>query len=981
METLEIEFHGNGQSKISSHSLVCAILNNYRKLFIARGEFSFVTITKREIAMQQLLNLGFERKRAEVLLLGVSTSIKRDSDDFFSSDWFHESNMKNYCNYDTFDILFNLKLQSITITENRLMYDRKLLVNIKEIMLFDSECNPILSLSMEPKLKLEEFSHLNNRKSNQQHQSSHKSRSSVSVSDNSTRKINKIRMLTKSNSVVVDHDIEDYNHRMSSVSKAFDIHNFLSNSFVLLFVEKDYNNNFGEGGNTLHELYSSPDTSQTSKRESDMTVSLHNVEYLISSTCILSVIKQLISAVSRVKSHYFGILQQFENQYKIKKEAASNFYKTNKTIDSFLEILLRHINKRFVHETELEERGNNKKEVVIKRDFIHLNLRLSIKSLAIILLSEQNFLAKGTIELFEFEGKDLYNYSDELHIVSTIRSIRVFDMSEFSMVHPEVIWKNREKESLQLISAKILRNSCSPEGSRFCLSLEIDGLSICFLFRFVIDVIDFLNIGLIGPISAIFKRADEQIKHSLSKAHDNDGFDDDLSSLQKSDESKVSELDVEDYFGLDSDVYNNSNVSDDDSHSFVSEPSIASTLNEFTNNHSNIPSNIKTDNADAPEGMERISEDSVSDNFNSFNFRVVFRDLSVVLPRNSNSFDLLGVKIESATMITSHVEKSWEVPLYKSVDPSDELSPDEDGTLYPLHFDILSNKLRFKKSRGESEDDRNEQWNISNHKYSTKKSLSTVVEENENEEFSDNVDQFDLESKNSKENVKTEQEKLPNKNNLPNVLRISLIAQHVNIFCSLSGPFKKNKNETDLMKSFNPNQHKLFAEIDDRKPVNYFMDRSFVASESSRNWSQQQNWNKLSLNDFNLTLIFDSTVDQTRILITDTDSFSVFNLVAAQSELYLLLAAVWFENFNELSQFPLEASAVERASEANKNMETSSKIPHPIDQIKEALSRYGSREYLRFLLNREHSFELAIVRSEIKLGFGPHLHLPYLQVR
>ena len=226
METLEIEFHGNGQSKISSHSLVCAILNNYRKLFIARGEFSFVTITKREIAMQQLLNLGFERKRAEVLLLGVSTSIKRDSDDFFSSDWFHESNMKNYCNYDTFDILFNLKLQSITITENRLMYDRKLLVNIKEIMLFDSECNPILSLSMEPKLKLEEFSHLNNRKSNQQHQSSHKSRSSVSVSDNSTRKINKIRMLTKSNSVVVDHDIEDYNHRMSSVSKAFDIHNF-----------------------------------------------------------------------------------------------------------------------------------------------------------------------------------------------------------------------------------------------------------------------------------------------------------------------------------------------------------------------------------------------------------------------------------------------------------------------------------------------------------------------------------------------------------------------------------------------------------------------------------------------------------------------------------------------------------------------------------------------------------------------------------
>ena len=75
LETLEIEFHRDGKSKISSQSLVSSILNNYKKQFVARGEFSFVTITKHEIAFQQLINLGFSEENAKKMLLAVKNSI------------------------------------------------------------------------------------------------------------------------------------------------------------------------------------------------------------------------------------------------------------------------------------------------------------------------------------------------------------------------------------------------------------------------------------------------------------------------------------------------------------------------------------------------------------------------------------------------------------------------------------------------------------------------------------------------------------------------------------------------------------------------------------------------------------------------------------------------------------------------------------------------------------------------------------------
>lgn len=352
------------------------------------------------------------------------------------------------------------------------------------------------------------------------------------------------------------------------------------------------------------------------------------------------------------------------------------------------------------------------------------------------------------------------------------------------------------------------------------------------------------------------------------------------------------------------------------------------------------------------------------------------------------------------------VPESWPMPpsetditAGKFVPEMDDIGPEEDDAEYPLHFDITSNGWRYKPTNR----------NLFQHEVNW-----------HDPHFDFDMKRFAFRSANSFWNTPLSSISKPAKvystySSFPSkefrVVRIAVDAQDVDCFVSIAGPFvyKKDKqsalnHDPKLPKSnsllVDTNEHKLFNEIAEDRPVNVFLQKG---SGHVGTWSQAQKWSRIAVNPVSAQLVFDITRIDYRLLICDSPKMSVGSLVCAQSELYLLMG-LWFDNVFDMQQYYLDPANAPANQVVELNITSTDEFLSDDDgggiasddtldfEHKENghrrsdarykskrrhkkrekpdihFSQYTSPDYVRFLQDRNILVDIVVLRAELSFG-------------
>lgn len=510
-------------------------------------------------------------------------------------------------------------------------------------------------------------------------------------------------------------------------------------SIVLKYEEKDVSEGFGQGGWDVGTLYKPFDSTLYGVRDGFVSLAARQLEVQFSTNSILQIIEQAVAAASVVRSHYI------EDNSPSAMDIAAEHARRSSLASRRHSNAVNHERRRrstvpymglFREKSTLNSSINNHLvKVYVHQYQRRLALKGDIAALTVVLSWEQHFLAQLSLYRVSCAVQDLTNLEGSRACTASVHSLSLLDLSELGALHGEVLWKHNDNLSLDAVMESIkaaekesmasavnsnnndylFRESSRRQNELFkqekariddapavislsftqsetsvslkkcqklLVNVEVDSLRVCVLYRFIMEMLGYFTDKLVVPLHACLSSLEESARR-ISVVPTPLKF----ARIDSSDESESAEEDTSD---LDF-----SSGSDDDSNSqswsgeSVSDAGEGSTLRFSRRRMEGALPMPQPDEVNIDDGPK-------FEMFTHFECLVSFTNVAATVPRNSNSRDLIGIKIGNGTMKMGMVAETFPMPGRDEAFPG--LNPVESDADSPLHFDVATNAWRYKPS-------------------------------------------------------------------------------------------------------------------------------------------------------------------------------------------------------------------------------------------------------------------------------------------
>ena len=905
VEAIQVEVYEVDIQNDSREDILKGIIASYCKFIRARGEYSYASLVKKGLCLQQLINMGISKEACDKILSDpeITNRSRTNStvDDAATRIIENYGSSTNSISGEDFKaIICRFVTTQISLNHYGLTYDSITVLNLRSLMLYDSNYLPILSFPLATSRTVD----ASNKKSSSDREK-HKHRKKEAPQK------------FKTGCGLPNHfDARSSLRDRSNMERLRKIYDETKSCLKICLVMKDKDFSFGQGGYSIRDVRTGTINNFISQPYNEGEICTGVIDFAFSSSAVVKMVEKLSYLIEQVKVHDSvsspGSFQEMSANHSLERQPSFLRIDSQNSMD-------------FIKQSQRRKfSGSPKEAFIVSKPSLLFNLSVKIGCLNCTLgASDEIFILRALISDITLEVKDLFNTFRERNSTFKLQSLQLHDLTELGSLHHEIIWIKRtgKKGSFRAehqLTAPLLIGTCRESIIRdgplssdlhfFDIKGSLCHLRVCFLYRFIIDIVNFINIHIAKPISNHFDQ------HSKNE---NSG-----EQFKKFDDDNVSEA-AEDGMGHQSDSdevssteYFESERNQAQFHLFSSR-SYISLLSEFnesspildgsrSKSSSNVPVTSPTQHT---EKQSHIPSPPVVEAA-AISFSILFEvvDLTAFGPRNSISKDTTGVNVETLILRISNEDFPWYVPEVNTESHVDA----ENNHLY---FDLNSNS-----------------WN----------------------HFSDSHDQKNDIQYDSCSNSATEAKK-------DKTLRISLIAHSARAFTSLSQPFRRSSLGGQASSKpdnfFVVGEEHLFQEICDGDLVYdiKMMSSNGLKSNSSNN---TQLWQQISGTPFNFRMVLDFTSTQVRLLFCDDAVSSVVNFHVSQSELYLIIA-IWSENVCECSQF------LESKTNDSEQPKPKVDLPHSLSELENSFDSYGSKKYCDFLANREGWFELLIVLENV----------------
>lgn len=743
------------------------------------------------------------------------------------------------------------------------------------------------------------------------------------------------------------------------------------------YVEQDVSNippmnfcSWGVGGCDLQILYDpvSPISQSLTKRDGQFVISSASVKLLLSATSIPEIVSQIVPAARSILSRWNEI-----QLFQLRRVQESAFEKTKRgSITSKImgksrsgSYASNYGNSSNVIQPPVFQRQQQRKQLAI-------SLRVNFENCDILLSNQHDIFALFSLEKTRFLLNSTEEGDEARSIWINITSLQAFDFTEAGSLHANVIWKEPSSKSMLSLHLTLGTETLT------VVSVDLKGMRFCFLYRFILEFLEFNRLFIDSMIKAINPTTE--------------GGNEDFDHLDE--ESKLYGIDSPEDSSVDGDVEDitnnhNSDSSSSDDDSTTDDSSLENVGIRTIRSGKSFPDySIDSQSLQTPRRVLRFSVKSTIapnnevegvDNVNDFNsthkkpsqnmkWSINFEDLTIICPRNSFSSDIVAFRISKGFVENREEVSTWNLP---------EGSLKAPGKNVPLYFDVKTNSWQFStlpsrdsffgssstSSFSLNNSELGEFWDVPNHVNkgggSERGNSSEVVDEEDDEQFFDAIEESGGKQNNS---LKSTVEAVNTSSNVDAIYRISSALSSVSVFISISNLSSALDQSLDDRKR--------------RKKIGEVQDNGFVYKETSDKRKKETNfprWKKVSLEDFNMMLVVDFLKDdRVRTLLSDTEEMSCLDLKLSMADLYLI-ESIYFDNYFEPPIFfRSNFGDEEKGFQRNETQFPTDKRPQEQKReggrpLHETMPLYGTKAYLDALFNIKPEFNFVVARADLRL--------------
>jgi hypothetical protein len=758
-------------------------------------------------------------------------------------------------------------------------------------------------------------------------------------------------------------------------------------AFSMLYTEQHQSYGFGEGGEGVNSLYTPmkygveggsdpPATTASSSREGRLIVKVRCVSCLLSSTDIPLLIAEAMPAYHRVRGHIINAA----------KRTRHSSIDTNQPLDTPF-----YSNARTAPDCPIPTR--TPVSVPCDQDgtesAVQTSVYLSLSHLDVALTTDEHLLARLYLDTIEMDLASIPVFSTNrsqlspsgserggLSLRASVQALKLFDLTHAGSLHPIVIWKKDAINPKQTSSSASRSVSAShppipmitvalmvPRGekSRSHLTVSIQGLRACVLYRFIEEISTFITHRFI-----------KAIHEAISCSFPDSPFSSFLSSdVPMLDEEEVVNPFIADSLRSKSDSYSSDGTERGD------------------NKGVKAKEEMHASKASEEEGKDSISTPSSP----PIEWCIELRDCTITVPRNSGSNDSIAVAVNKGTVQSLVVPLSWSAPEAMQSESGQTLFFDPIANIWRFNMDEVHTTSSTNTSPRRSDDsddfeltaepsiresngpikrpglEKNDSFNFSEASSSMQSINSSLFESIEEGPLGERPSLSRRGSANRSQRSRLssmdgedlffdayddlvsglpppvpagEVKKTAVRFDIPSpglnspekndgkveeggsVSRLVVNLQELEIFVSLSGPLK-NQDQEGFGPCVDGDELREFCEVTHEAPMYRVTamrksgDREGREERESKERKGKerdsidpyiQKWKKCSLNPINLFLSIDRSDTESKVLLTDTVDGSPFAVNLTMGELNLCIS-IWFDNFHEKGAFlPFEDGEV-----------------------------------------------------------------------
>ena len=670
------------------------IITSYCESLQMLGNKTFVKAVKKNLCLRQLLNMGMDKVYAETILSQSEINVK--SEDLSTSfDWMHNIIHSDYCsallmeNTESTErfkaIICSMSITSLCVHSYNLIYDNVSIISLDSILLHDSHYCPMFFIE----------------------RSSHES--SKSDVDRSKRKDPPPKSKAESNLRKLSVSLSDRDK--ACVGYLIDKFDNASSGLKIYHVSKDFGNNFGVGGFKMEDVRKNAQIHEfISLRHHEIESFSECLEVFYSSTLTVQLLEKISTTIKHLESNNRGPSSR--------KACSPDTADTERHKLHHKSVVNRNTQPMHMLDSHNGSRYKQFESPTCRPVQGHLpvvTVNVNMQSCKVTLATDDNsFVLQLLIQNCCMKIEDVLKSKQIRTSEFRIQKLELFDLTPLGTMHHEVIWSKRHgKKSEKCASSSsetaspVLEGTCREylvqnkskdiNVNGIDLVGTVNHLRVCFLYRFIIDIVNFITVHIVGPKSRNANQISvEEVPGIESRSVLGDSELESGTSDSSDNESEESRQ-----------LYNKST-----SYSFLSNNSDSPVLEKRTL-HDNLNRFHISSPAPTPPSAASTNKETPKNNSSStaFKFLFIVNDLTAYGPRNSNSRDCVGVNVETVTVKISQESHPWMAPTETELTPQGAV----DGNCsHCLYFDTDTNTWKFSTHSEDNAANRNEEFNFNN---------------------------------------------------------------------------------------------------------------------------------------------------------------------------------------------------------------------------------------------------------------------------
>ena len=663
------------------------IIYSYCGCLQLRGNKAFVKEVKRSLCLRQLLNMGIDKDFAEKILTESEVNVRGEdlATSFERVRTIISSTLLTEATGATESlraIICSMTITLLCVQSYNLVYDNVAVVSLDSILLNDSNYCPMFSVE----------------------------RSSVGKVDNDLERSKRQDAHTrcKTGSSLRKHTVEPSISKRdkAGIEYLIDLFENATSGLKIFHISKDADSHFGQGGLKISEVLGE-------KRFHCITSKYHEVEshsecleVFFSSTVAVQMLEKTASIKKLIESTIWATPRK-EIADTTDKNTVPHRHALNKNTQS-------------VHTLDSYSSRYSQSESPTTRPtqglvpFVSVNVNMQSNKITLA-AGDNAFVLQALILDSNLEINDVLKSKQERSSEFRIQSLQLFDLTPLGSMHHEVIWSKRhgrKGEKWMADSSEVdvpliegicreyrVRNDSDDIDVDFIdVTGTVNHLRVCFLYRFIIDIVNYISVYIIEPISKnASKLPNEEVPEFDIRILPDDSETEDDSSSNGSDNESNARL-----------LYNKSI-----SYSFLSSDYSDSPINNRRNATEYQKPSHTSSPVPAPSlGASTVQETPINDNISSaFKCCFTVNDLTAYAPRNSNSKDCVGVHVETVQLKISQESNPWMAPTDVELSNNGEIDENSSCSLY---FDTDANTWKFSSHADDVTANRKEDFNSIN---------------------------------------------------------------------------------------------------------------------------------------------------------------------------------------------------------------------------------------------------------------------------